>query len=60
VIPTTPGEVTCLLEGCLIGAVAVLLLTFIAAGIQVWRAGWREGTPLVGEELERNRKRGAL
>lgn len=59
-IPTTPGEVTCMLEGCVIGAVAVLLLTVVAAGIQVWRAGWREGTPIEGDGIERAKRRGEL
>lgn len=32
----------------------------IVSAVREWRGAVREGTPLKGEEMERNRKRGAL
>lgn len=37
-----------------------LLLTFVAAGVTVWRQGWSEGTPIQGEGIERAKRRGDL
>lgn len=56
----TTGELGCLLIGLLLGAGLVIVAGFLVLGVNVWREGIREGTPIVGEELERNRKRGVL
>lgn len=55
--PSTPGEVMWFLWGNISGA----CLVFILAGVAWWfvdvRRAVREGTPLIGEAMERNRKR---
>lgn len=59
-MPRDPYELALILEGGVGGAVLTLALTLIAAGLNVWRQGWREGTPIVGEGIERAKKRGDL
>lgn len=54
--PTT-GEVAALLIGMLLGAGLCAVAAWLVLGFNVWRQGWKEGTPLVGEEFERNRRR---
>ena len=56
-IPSDPREVALVLQGAMGGAGLVLLLTFAAFGLHVWRQGWSEGTLLSGEAMEQNRKR---
>jgi hypothetical protein len=48
------------LAGCLVGVLAVLVLTGLALWFVEVRRGLREGDEISGEELERNRKRGDL
>lgn len=55
-----PIDPASLLIGALGGAGMTLLLTFVAAGVTVWRQGWSEGTPIQGEGIERAKRRGDL
>jgi hypothetical protein len=59
-MPATTGEAAWFLIGCLVGAVGVLVLTALAWFLIDVRRAVVEGTPISGEELERNRKRGTL
>lgn len=56
----TPGEVAALLVGIVIGVALSFVATWLALGFVEWRRGLREGTPIVGEALERAKKRGDL
>lgn len=53
----TAGEVAALLIGMLLGAGSVMVAGWVVLGFNVWRQGRKEGTQLVGEEFERNRRR---
>lgn len=57
--PTT-GEVAALLIGMLLGAGSVMVAGWVVLGFNVWRQGWKEGTQLSGEGIERLKKRGEL
>lgn len=56
----TPTEVACFLFGCGVGVGLSFVATWLVIGFNDWRRAVREGTPLIGEGIERNKRRGDL